>query len=229
MKYMKIAFCLVLVLAQYTVYGVERREQPLKPFDELRVFGPYEVVLIPGNEEKMVIHNYNMDWNDILYHEKEGKLKLKFRTNKRLFENPSVRVEIHYKQLHVLSLGASANVSTRGTLDVSRVEVSVASGAFADLELSTGKAKIQVNSGGELVLTGKAATQDASVSSGGVIRASRLQCQSVFVKAVTGGSAYVYAVDNLDAKSSTGGEVKYKGRPKSLWHNANLGGTIQGG
>jgi len=229
MKYMKFAFCIALMMIHFTVFGVDRREVALQSFDELRVYGPYEVVLIPGNEEKMVIYNYNMEWDDILYHEKDGKLKLKFRTNKRLFQDPDVRVEVYYKQLHEVSLGASANINTRGVIDVSRIEVSVGTGSFADLEVSTGKAKVQVTAGGELVLRGKAGTQDASVSSGGVLRASRLQCASVFVKAVTGGSAYVYAVDNLDAKSSTGGEVKYKGRPKSVWHNASLGGSIHGG
>ena len=84
----------------------------------------------------------------------------------------------------------------------------------------------KLNSGGIINLSGKAVTQKATITSGGIFIAKNLETFQTTVSVSAGGSADVNASALVDAKVNAGGTITIFGKPKQIKQQAFAGGTI---
>jgi len=77
------------------------------------------------------------------------------------------------------------------------------------------------------VLEGKTSVLAAEASSAGDIDAYRLESESVRARANSAGSVKVTATKSLDARASSGGDVRYRGNPMKTNTDSSSGGTVK--
>jgi hypothetical protein len=64
------------------------------------------------------------------------------------------------------------------------------------------------------------------VSTSATLSAYELECESVTIKASSGGKAKINVETELNADASSKGFISYKGKPSKITRNAVSGGTI---
>ena len=62
---------------------------------------------------------------------------------------------------------------------------------------------------------------------GGVSDAVFLESEEAYVRARTGGEAKVRASKFIEARSSTGGQIYFRGNPQKTDLGSSLGGTVE--
>ncbi|MCG8476356.1 MAG: DUF2807 domain-containing protein [Cytophagales bacterium] len=203
--------------------GQETRS--LDAFTSVRVSGNIKVSLTKGNKNSVQIQtNEALSPSDVLTRVKGGILKISLKT--KIYKNADARVALTYKELQKLHAGSSARIRSDEPLKSESLELSTASSGKLRMALEVKFLNASTGTGGEMQLSGKAGKLDAVTSSGGSFDAYDLKAMEVYVKANTGGIAEVNAKEYLEAKAATGGAVYYRGNPKKVMVNKNLGGKI---
>ncbi|MGU3375497.1 DUF4252 domain-containing protein [Chryseobacterium sp. M5A1_1a] len=114
-----------------------------------------------------------------------------------------------------MSIDASSGSNVTGDFIISKVtDVSVSSGSNIRAKINTGNIAIKSSSGSNTTLSGKANSGTVDISSGAVCKAEDLQLSYLETEATSGGSLTISVSDKLKVRASSGGLVKYKGRPE---------------
>lgn len=120
--------------------------------------------------------------------------------------------EVSEKNLRIdVSSGAVVN----GDFTVAdRTEAELSSGAVINSAIDTKNLVIKASSGAAANLSGNADTGMIDGSSGSVCNAERLKFDILETEATSGAVISGHAIEQLKAKASSGGIIKYKGNPK---------------
>jgi hypothetical protein len=94
------------------------------------------------------------------------------------------------------------------------------------LGVAGGDFRGDVSSGARIEIEGACAELDASASSGGSIRADRLQAQRGRLEASSGGSIEATVTQRLRANASSGGNIGIDGSPAERDTNSSSGGNV---
>lgn len=120
--------------------------------------------------------------------------------------------EVSEKNLRIdVSSGAVVN----GDFTVAdRTEAELSSGAVINSAIDTKNLVIKASSGAAANLSGNADTGMIDGSSGSVCNAERLKFDILETEATSGAVISGHAIEQLKAKASSGGIIKYKGNPR---------------
>ena len=94
------------------------------------------------------------------------------------------------------------------------------------LGVSGGNFRAEASSGGRIEIEGAIAEIDADVSSGGNIRADRLEAQRGRLEASSGGHVETTVKSRVRATASSGGHVRVNGNPTERDVNTSSGGHV---
>jgi len=193
------------------------------PFNELKVYGRFDVVLVKGTQESVSLESEETPLENVLTEVEEGKLKVRMKTN--YFKNTEVKVIITFRQLHEISAGAGAVIDA-GTVESKNFSLEASSGAEIKAEVVADTLETEVTQGASLTLSGSANYHDAQVSTGGQLTALLLNCNSVKARVTMGGYAKVHVKERIEASVNMGGNITYKGTPKEVKQSTSMGGSI---
>ena len=210
-----VAFAGLLLLPLLTVAQTTRS---LQSFDEIVITGRIEIELIAGDSPQLVILDSPVN---------EDKINsLRINTLNQITKGEVVKLQLTYVKLRSIRAQAGAVISHRAELTGDKLELRLGSGARADIAVAVEVLSSYAGEGAELRIKGSAQTQEAMASSGGIYDATDFSTVRTYIRANTGGKAYVTATELLDITVNTGGEVYYKGQPKEKYINSMLGGSI---
>ena len=199
----------------------------MDPFQELRISGMIDAVLIPSDREEVVfeVRGAKEDLLDIEH--RNGELRLSLIN--RIYEpGIYVRAEIHYKQLDYLRAFAGAEVRSDEPLrGGEKLELRSSAGAEVYLEIAAQKLYVAVSEGGSVALTGSVDDLEVSAQTGGIFDGVNLVSRTVYARAALGGEATVHATERLEARTNTGGEISYRGEPEKIYTKTFLGGNVR--
>lgn len=215
------AFAGLLLLPLLTVAQTTRS---LQSFDEIVITGRIEIELIAGDSSQLVILESPINEDKINIGVSRNILRI--NTLSQIAKDEVVKLQLTYVKLRSIRAQAGAVISHRTELTGDKLELRLGSGARADIALAVEVLSSYAGEGAELRIKGSAQTQEAMASSGGVYDATDLSTVRTYIRANTGGKAYVTATELLDITVNTGGEVYYKGQPKEKYINSMLGGSI---
>ena len=214
---------LFLALALLLSISIEAQTK-LDRFEKISVFGNIELILVKGDEYSYTAHEHS---EDLKIRVVEGKLKIGHKQNQRMWEDKTV-VEVTFVNLKSLDASAGATVEYESELEAGDIFLSADTGAFIYLNLKAGSIEAMTGEGGTMTLKGTCRTLEAKSSTGAVFKASRLEAETVYARANTGGRLAVHAVERLEASASLGGTITYDGDPNIVRINENTGGTVRG-
>jgi len=143
-------------------------------------------------------------------------------------DNRNVRGKavVYYSELRFIASYTSAVITSNEIFKQDNLELKAGSGGEMYLKIDLENISIKSSEGGLIFLSGQVKEQKINVLSGGVVSAFELICDSVIVKATTGGKARIVANEYLKAIATTGGYISYKGNPSNISVKEKLGGDV---
>jgi hypothetical protein len=113
----------------------------------------------------------------------------------------------------VIDVSSGANV--KGDFKVSnKVDIGTSSGASIRAGITAGTIMVKASSGSNTAIEGRADSGIIDISSGALFKADGLKLNNLEAEATSGGNLSVNVSTRLKVKASSGGLVKYKGRPE---------------
>jgi putative autotransporter adhesin-like protein len=225
MKIIKYLFLAILTFVFLAGYAQKSETRNPGSFDEISVGEAIDVYLVPGNEEKLLVEVKNADLDDIETEVLGGRLEIKMRRGN--YNNAEVTVTVTYKELHGIEVSSAAGVFTKGTLKTNKLKVEVSSAGKADLDIIVESLEAEVSSAGDIILEGTCDELDLSVSSAGEFDGKDLKSNRADVNVSSGGGAKVSVINEINARASSGGSIRYYGNPKKEHTSSSSGGSIR--
>lgn len=223
-----VVFILYLVILTFSagiLWAGESEKRAVSSFDSIHVTGPITLYLEKGNREGVTVAVENIGLEKIVT-ETDG-LTLRIRPQSGIFsEDAGAKVTVSYRELRGIRAGGGAEVIGRSVIQGDKIEININTNAKAKLEVNANILDIKMTSTGELDISGKAASQEATINTGARLNAFDLNCDSVYIKINTTAVGNVRAKQLIDADVSTKGVLRYKGDPEKEKIQKSLGGTV---
>lgn len=160
---------------------------------------------------------------------KDGELKITISA-KSLFNKPAnmwIKVYVSAHNLTAIKASAGAYVESATPLAANEIKVSASSGSDIELELNAASLKCSSSSGSSVKIEGTAGYASASASTGSDIDMDKMITKVAEASASTGGNIRMNVTDELKAKANTGGDIAFKGNPKTVDDKESLGGEVR--
>lgn len=141
-------------------------------------------------------------------------------------DGEEVSAKVYYKSLESIDGSEGSYVTSNDNFKQAFLKVNAKEGSEIRLNIDVEKATLRAVTGGILQIKGSATNQDASVGTGGILRANDLETSQTTVTITTGGEADVRATELVDAKVRAGGTITVFGSPKQINKKVTLGGSI---
>lgn len=128
-----------------------------------------------------------------------------------------------------LNIDASSGANVKGDFKITNaVEIAASSGSNIRVGVTATSVMVKASSGSNAAIEGKANSGLIDISSGALCKADELKLDNLEAEATSGGNLSVNVSGRLKVRASSGGLVKYKGRPEI---EANIsktsGGTLK--
>ncbi len=231
-------YCLIISLAlvitfctdgqiRRTVYGnnhVVKKEREAGRFTGLRVSSGIDVYLKQtGNESIEVEADENLH-EYILTEIRDGVLHVYTETNIR--EAEMKRVYVTMKDISSLKTSSAGDIIGETPVKTDKLELSATSAGDIKLEIYVKEVEATISSSGDVTLTGEADILNANLSSAGDLNSFGLEVREADVSASSAGDADINVSERLRARSSSAGDINYRGNPKYLdAHSSSAGGV----
>ncbi|HAA10490.1 MAG TPA: hypothetical protein DCE41_01865 [Cytophagales bacterium] len=216
----------------------------LGSFDRVSAHEGIEVVLQEGNSNSAKITAKRIDLDEVLLDISGGSLKIHLEGNNH--NNVDVEVVVTYTgSLEGVRASSAASVVCNDWLEADDFEVDASSAGDVDvkvtaddidvdgssagtivLEVKAGDIDLDMSSSANITISGTADDLEVDGSSAGDLRAYDLTVKDADVSLSSGSHAKVNVSDNLRARVSSGGGVRYKGSPR-MDVNTSSGGTVK--
>lgn len=184
-----------------------------------------DVYLKKGDKESVKVEVTGSSLSDVITEISGSYLKIHMASGN--YRKVDAKVYVTYVNLDKIAASSASNVFSEGPIKTSSIEISVSSAASVEVSLDATEVTADVSSAGDIVLEGKTSVLAAEASSAGDIDAYRLESESVRARANSAGSVKVTATKSLDARASSGGDVRYRGNPMKTNTDSSSGGTVK--
>jgi hypothetical protein len=88
--------------------------------------------------------------------------------------------------------------------------------------------EVDISSAGNFNAEGKVEVIEVDVSSAGSMSAFDLECKRADLATSSAGSIKITVTEEIEAKASSGGNIRYKGNPDKKRVSSSSGGSVKG-
>lgn len=223
---------LVMVLGIYfpaLAFNSEKTEiRNVKDFNAIKVSTGIDLYLTMGETEEVKVVADDEIIDKLITEVDDGTLKIYVKQNNSWnnWGNKSRKVYVSVKELKKLDASSGSDVNSQNTLNGESLEVRVSSGSDVNLDIHYKNFSVDTSSGSDAKIIGKTKNFEAEASSGSDIDAKDLESVICKVSVSSGSDATVSVTDELYAKASSGGDVRYYGNPQVKDINESSGGDV---
>ncbi|MDL2208561.1 DUF2807 domain-containing protein [Parabacteroides sp. OttesenSCG-928-O15] len=222
---------LLLFVINAVSYGQSKSEnRTVGSFDAISVCCGIDLYITEGNSSDITVEtNYPEHISRILTEVKGRELKISF-DNKILNKRPNnmrMKVSVSASNLTAIKASSGADVYSTTPLLADDIKISASSGADIKIELNAKNLDCSASSGSDIKLTGTAVSALVKTSSGSDIDMKNMIVKKAEASASSGSDVVLHVTQELKAKASSGGDVKYKGNPGTVDKKKSSGGGIR--
>lgn len=210
-----------LLVFSFTAIGQIKRNAG--DFTKVTSFDRIDVLLIYGDENKVIINGKNSDEVELI--NKNGELKIRMPLTK-LLDGDNISVTVYYKNLTAVEANEGSRIACNESIKSTSFDIIVKEGSEVKLILDSEMLKARVTNGSKLELQGSAKNQIVLLNSGGIFEASGFETNYTEITLKAGGRALIFANEVVDAKVRAGGSITISGNPKQINKDIIAGGTI---
>lgn len=215
----------LLITCLHTSWAQSSEVRSVGSFSGIKSAEAVDVYLKQGDKESVRVETTGASLSDVITEISGTYLKVHMASGN--YRRSNVKVYVTYVNLNKISASSASNVFSEGTIKTSSIEINASSAASVEVSLDANEVTADVSSAGDIVLEGKARSVEAEASSAGDIDAYRLESESVRARANSAGSIKVTATKSLDARASSGGDVRYRGNPMKTNTDSSSGGSVK--
>lgn len=214
----KLFFSIVMIAAalgaraQQTAPAAAEKSEWLPAFTRIEASGAFDVVFerVPDSEAPKIVYDTKGSYTTKFRAEvKDRVLHIRERIDSRRPERTQVRV--CYNTLSSFAL-TDAKASLADTLRQSLLDVALSGGASLEGALEVQDLDMSVSDKASALLGGSARYLTLQAS-GGQVNAAELETMSARDSAQSNAEVRVWVTDRLEARTSTGAVLRYKGEP----------------
>ncbi len=204
--------------------NVVTEERNVSTFDKVKGSTGLDVYLTEGTENKIVVEAdenlMKLIETDII----NGKLTI--RSTKNIGRAKAKKVHVTFVKLVSIEASSGADVISNSIINSEILTLDCSSGADLEVEVFSKELYAETSSGADLEVSGKASILYANSSSGSDLNAKKLQVITCKAKASSGSDITVSVKESLDAKASSGGDIRYYGDPISVTKKDSSSGSV---
>jgi len=219
---------LIILLLAITGYAYAQKTETrnVGAFSGIKVQTAIDVYLKKGTKESVnVVVSGNIDPKNVVTEVSGGTLKVSLDHGS--YNNVDIKVYVTYVEIDKLMVNSAANIFSENIIKCSKLYLSAISSGTIDIQVEVDQLEASAGSAGDIELKGKAGTAVIEAVTAGEVDAYEMIANTVTVKAVTAGSAKVNVVKDIEAKATTGGDIRYRGNPERSNTSASTGGSVK--
>jgi hypothetical protein len=215
--------------AQYrkTVYGnnkVLTKERKAGSFDALRVSSGIDVYLRQGNKESITVET-DENLHEYILTEIDGGV-LRVYTEVNIRDAGEKKVFVTMKDIKSVKVSSAGDVIGESAIRSDEMELSASSAGDIKMEVYARELDIDISSSGDMTISGEADILEADLSSAGNLNAYNLKVREADVSVSSAGDADINVTERLRARSSSAGDINYKGNPKHVDAHSSSAGSV---
>lgn len=194
-------------------------------FTEVKVSEGLDVYVTQGNSTAI---NVEADENiiDLIRTDiKNGTLRI--HTEKPIGRAKAKRVHLTMPRVTRLAASSGADLESTDVISAERLVLDSSSGADIHVTVNAGEIECSTSSGSDIRVSGTAEMLIADASSGSDINASDLEVKNCIAEASSGADITVNASQEINARASSGGDIKYSGNPVVVKKNSSSSGHVK--
>ena len=146
---------------------------------------------------------------------------------KNIWSAKSRKVYVTARSINEIVATSGAGVRSENTIIAEDFKIKATSGSNVRLQLKVDNLTCNTTSGANARLKGKAISFNVKSTSGSNIKAQELETESCTAKVTSGSNVYVNVTNSLNAKATSGGDIRYIGNPKKVQENSSSSGSIR--
>jgi len=183
-------------------------------FTGIHVSQGIDVYLTTNNDQAISVEADENIIDLIKTEVKDGVLKIYL--SKQVWHSKARRVYVSVPVINEVVTSSGASVRFENTLHNNRLILKSTSGSDIRAKVSVTDLTCKASSGADIRISGITKNFDVSASSGSDIKAYGLEAEYANAHASSGADIKVYATKSISVKTSSGGDVNYKGNPKKV-------------
>ncbi|MFC2107599.1 head GIN domain-containing protein [Bacteroidota bacterium] len=224
---------LMMVLVSFTCVAdrgikgngkVIKEDRNVSGFTAISVGGAYDVILIQGSSEGLVIEAEENLMGYIKTSVTAGKLIIDNKES--LNPTESMKVYVTFKDLTKIRISGACDLTNEGTLELSELKIDGSGATDIDLELNLKELDIDCSGASDIKLSGKAHEFDIEISGASDLKAYDFEVDECSVDLSGAGHAEVFVNKELDVEVSGAGSCYYKGNP-SVSQSVSGAGSVK--
>ncbi len=193
-------------------------------FDEIEVSRGLNVYLTQSDSESITVQT-DENLHDIIKTEIEGHV-LKIYAKESINYSQAQKIMVTFKNLSKIVASSGSDVYSTNTFRTESIQLVTTSGSDMAVDIHAQSIICKTSSGSDLKLSGTTVNFKAEASSGSDINASNLIAETSRVNATSGSDIKVNTSKELYASATSGGDIKYLGKPDIMEKNNGSSGSV---
>lgn len=225
------ALITLLIIVSCNVIGeigsgnVIREERKVSSFNGIEVSGAYDIKLIQGTANSVVIEADD-NLMDLIRTEVRGST-LVIDNKKPIAHSKSLKVYITFTELKSIDVSGAVNIESQGKLTLSEMAISGSGACDGKLEMDVQKLKIDCSGGSKLKLEGSAKDVDVDASGAVDLFAFDFPAETYKLDISGAGKAEINVSKELNVDISGAASVRYKGNPVKNIQDISGAGSVK--
>jgi hypothetical protein len=221
----------VLIVLLFLIFLLPGKAQQIfkpaiTPFSKIEIYGSFDVEIRKANKEGVKMESETVDLTTVKCKVKNNTLKIKLI--KELFnKDKQIKVLIEYNNLESILVSNGATLMSKEPIVENKLQVIEGNGSKVDFLFKGETFETAIDKGAVLNIEGSCQTADIEASTGAIVNGYEFQCDSAVVRANASGLIKIAVTKYLDARASTGGDVSYRGIPRTFKQRTSMGGSIE--
>jgi hypothetical protein len=219
-------FFILLVITSVAVFGQNSETRSIGPFSGIKATEGIDVFIKKGSKESVRVEATGTSLENIITEVSGSYLRVHMRSG-NYGGRINAKVYVTYVMVDKISASSAGSVFGEDILEADKIELSASSAGSIEINVSAQLVEASVSSAGQIEVQGKTKRFGVDASSAGQIDAYDLDAQQVTAEASGAGSIKLTVSDDLDARASSGGSIRYHGNPNNSNTNSSSGGSVK--
>lgn len=209
-------------------FAQKTEDRSVGSFNSVKISGGFNVTIQQGSSENVKISASGIDLQDIITEIEGGSLRIRTRNDNWSWKKDyDVDIVLTYKTLEGVTSSGSSRITTKNTIKSDNFDLTLSGSGKFKGSVETQKLEMSISGSGDIELSGSAKEQDVSISGSGDLEAMELKSSFAKIKISGSGNASVAVSEELDAKVSGSGDIRFAGNPQKQIFKSTGSGSIK--
>jgi len=217
--------CIVNIHDSVTGNGnVISQTRDLPEFSGIKVGSGIDVFLTQGEPQQVEVEA-DENLQEWIRTDVDGSV-LHIYTEKIIRLARTKKVKITCKMLDKIEVSSAGDVTGLSAFKADKLDIDMSSAGDLRFEIEANEIKVNISSAGNVNLKGKTNILNADLSSAGDLNAFELEAKVGEISVSSAGSAKVFVTEEASFRSSSAGDIHYKGEPRIKEIHTSSAGSV---